>query len=189
MKSERKPAVRINKRYLTVCYSNFGKNALDRALSSKKKCDGYMIVAQEKGCIVKLYRRRKYNFVSLTPSFLKINSCRGLILEDIEDEEFRALDNEYIVDGSHFVKKLEVKPHIEEVPAIIEVQSNISPNPEPIPLVSQPPVVPTKTQVDWTSKNDIGLRALLMKRKEEFGLFEEGIKTLDRETMIMLLSD
>lgn len=186
METEKKSTVRINKRYLTVCYSNVGKNALDRALSSKKKCDGYMIAAQEKGCIAKLYRKSKYNFVSLTPSFLKINSCRGLIVEDIEDEDFTYLDKEYVVDGSYFVRKMDVKPHVEEGP-IIEVKTNISPVPEPLAPVATTQASPT-IQVDWTKKNDIGLRALLMKRKQEFGLDDEGIKTLDRETMIMLLT-
>jgi hypothetical protein len=171
---EKKPQVRFNKRYLTVYYSNVGKNALGKVLSHKRKCDGFMVAAQEKGCIAKLYRKKKYNFVSTTPAYLKINTCRGLITEDIDNEQFAILDEAYIVDGDHFVKQEKLQPVV---------------IPEPEPIQQQEPIAtPSETKFDWHSKPDVLLRAMLTKRKLEFGLDDEGIKSLDRESMILLLS-
>lgn len=177
MEVEGKSAIRINKRHLTVCYSHVGKRTLEKALSTKTKCDGYMIVAQEKGCLARLYRKKKYNFVSLTPSFLRVGDGRGLIVEDISDEDFKKLDGDYVVDGSFYVKKIEVKPY-EEQREVVQI--------EPAPLQTQ---ITTATQpVDFSTFTDMILRAFVMKRKQEYGLDEESIKTLNRDTMLLLLS-
>ena len=128
-----------------------------------------MIVSHESGCIVKLYRKGKYHFVSSAPSFLSFQGNRGIIIEDIEDTHFSSLDREYIVDGVYFLKE-----------PVIKISEPATPTSEA--------KTPVASEIDWSSKSDIFLKALLTKRKKEFNLDEEGIKTLDRESIIMLLS-
>jgi hypothetical protein len=166
MPPKKKAPFNINKRYLTVSYQNVDKKAAGIALSSKTLCDGYIIATCDKGCIAKLYRQNKYHFVSKCPSFLKINNNGGLIIDDIDDDKLFSLDKDYLVDGSHFLKKMTVQP--------TECNRQVCQNQE--------------VKIDWTTKSDILLRAMIMKRKQEFGLDDESIKTLDRESIILLLS-
>lgn len=169
MPPKKKNPVNINKRFVTVKYNSLDKKTLETFLLENKICDGYMIATHESGCIVKLYRKEKYHFVSPAPSFLNIQENRGIIIEDLEDAQISSLERDYIVDGKYFLKE-----------PVIKISEPVAPTPEVKNSVA--------SEIDWSSKSDIFLKALLTKRKKEFNLDEEGIKTLDRESIIMLLS-
>lgn len=175
--AESQKNTRTNRRYVTVSYTNVGKNAMERILSSKRKCDGYMIASQVRGCVVKLYRQKKYHFVTLTPAFLKISGCRGIVINNIEDEDFEKLDEGYIVDGGHYVKQLPIEP-ILTPPTRLEMATA-----EP-----QTPATSLNSSTNYHNVPEAALRALVRRKKVELGLEEENIKEFDKETLILLLS-